>query len=141
MKYASLLLIAICLVVTNLPEKNPEPPKVYNNEQGATSKVVGKVIEPQKTPSKPIALESKPEPLKVKIEIDNYKPLWDVEGNYSKALDRQSLITHLNGENHKFNLQKLNAMSTDDLQRLHDQDHQRMKNETPRYLRLWRSRR
>lgn len=139
MKSLSILLVATCLVVTNLPKKAAEPLKATSNDRAPTPKFV----KPKKTPSKPIALESKPDPLKVKKEIDNYQPSWDVEGDYSKALDRQSLIVHLNGQNHRFTMEKLNAMSTDDLQKLHDEDHEKM-NKNNRYykaIKLWRLRR
>jgi hypothetical protein len=135
MKFSTSLILLICLgSFINLTVKSPEP----YNKQETSSKAVEAVTEPQKTLPKPIALESKPEPLKVKLDVDNYQPRWDIEGNYSKALDRQSLITHLNGENHKFSLQKLNAMSTDDLQKLHDTDHENKRSFKPAPFTLFR---
>ena len=52
-----------------------------------------------------------------------YKPHWNVNGSWSKTENRNALISHLSGPNHGHKRSHLNTMSTDELQRLHDNDH------------------
>lgn len=52
-----------------------------------------------------------------------YNPHWNVNGSWGKANSRSVLISHLSGPNHGFKLSKLNQLSTDELQKLHDDDH------------------
>jgi len=126
-------IIAICLVVTCIPKTTNKPSTEAPNE-------IEEVLDTQKPEPKQVLLEEKVEPSKVVVEADNYQPTWDVEGNYAKAQDRQSLIVHLNGPNHNFTMQKLNSMSTDELQRLHDQDHESKRGIIRSPLRFFRRR-
>lgn len=52
-----------------------------------------------------------------------YNPHWNVNGSWGKANSRSVLISHLSGPNHGFKLSRLNQLSTDELQKLHDDDH------------------
>jgi hypothetical protein len=64
-----------------------------------------------------------------------YNPQWNVNGNWDRAESRSALLSHLNGPNHNFSLQKLNNMSTDELQKLHDEDHNLKKSRTWKWWR------
>jgi len=72
------------------------------------------------------------------IEKDEYSPSWNVEGSMRKAESRQELIKHLSGFNHNFDVDYLKQLSTDDLQRLHDQDHESRRINKPSLFRKWR---
>jgi hypothetical protein len=52
-----------------------------------------------------------------------YRARWTFPGE-----TREDLIDHLNGSNHNYTRQSLNRMSTDDLFRLHDSDHEGVRN-------------
>ena len=52
-----------------------------------------------------------------------YNPHWNINGSWGKANSRSVLISHLSGPNHGFKLSRLNQLSTDELQKLHDDDH------------------
>lgn len=71
-------------------------------------------------------------------ENGNYQPKWNVSGSWTKAQSREVLISHLMGANHGFKKSHLDTLSTDELQKLHDDDHNRTKI-TPR-RRLFRFR-
>lgn len=134
MKLASLSIVAVCLAVIYVPDSTPVP----NKPTVVTPKKLEVPVEPRKALIDPIASETILEPSAPKVEVDNYQPRWDVEGDYSRANDRNSLIVHLSGPNHNFTLQRLNSMSTDELQRLHDQDHEKKRAIQP--FRFWRRR-
>ena len=64
-----------------------------------------------------------PKPTKNLNENRYYNPHWNVNGSWGKANSRSVLISHLSGPNHGFKLSRLNQLSTDELQKLHDDDH------------------
>ena len=101
-------------------------------EQPIQEEVV--IEEPEKPQEKELpAKESMP-----LIEKDEYSPSWNVEGSMRKAESRQELIKHLSGFNHNFDVDYLKQLSTDDLQRLHDQDHESRRIIKPSLFRKWR---
>lgn len=61
-----------------------------------------------------------------------YKPRWNINGNWNKAESRQALISHLSGSNHGHKRSYLNTLSTDELQKLHDKDHDSRRQPTTR---------
>jgi hypothetical protein len=61
-----------------------------------------------------------------------YDPKWNVNGSWNKAQSRMALISHLAGANHKFDKSYLNTLSTDQLQKLHDDDHNKKRRTTIR---------
>jgi hypothetical protein len=67
-------------------------------------------------------------PLKNLYENGRYDPRWNVNGSWNKVQNRIDLIYHLNGANHGFDKSYLNTLSTDELQKLHDDDHNKKKN-------------
>lgn len=67
-------------------------------------------------------------PKKVIVEVDEYKPRWNVDGSWDKAEDRGELIKHLSGPVHRKDPNHLITLSTDDLQRLHDTSHESTRN-------------
>lgn len=66
-----------------------------------------------------------------------YDPHWNVNGSWAMANSRQSLISHLSGFNHNYKESYLNTLSTDELQKLHDDDHDSRSSRS----RTWRWRR
>lgn len=52
------------------------------------------------------------------VSINGYRPGWTFPGS-----GRADLISHLSGPNHNYTVKSLRRMSIDDLQRLHDSDH------------------
>lgn len=75
-------------------------------------------------------VDIKTEPPITKVEVNNYTPKWNVEGSWSRAESRQELITHLSQGIHNYTRSSLESFSTDDLQKLHDQDHERKRSGT-----------
>lgn len=66
-----------------------------------------------------------------------YKPHWNVNGSWSSVENRHALISHLSGFNHNYKESYLKTLSTDELQKLHDDDHDSRSSRT----RTWRWRR
>lgn len=93
------------------------------------------VNEKQVEPPKPLKPTEPVKPVKNLNENRYYKPHWNVNGSWSRAESRSALISHLSGSNHGFDRSYLNTLSTDELQRLHDNDHD------SRTSRAWRWRR
>lgn len=58
----------------------------------------------------------------VVVEVDNYHPQWNVNGDMSKALNRSELMYHLKRD-HSISEPWMMSQSTDSLQRLHDSLH------------------
>jgi len=79
-------------------------------------------------------------PKKVVVEVDEYKPQWNIDGNWAKAEDRGELIKHLSGSIHRKDPSHLITLSIDDLQRLHDNSHWSMGSRTSKKVRKrkWR---
>lgn len=76
-------------------------------------------------------------PAIAKIDLNEnryYDPRWNVSGSWNKAESRTSLISHLNGSNHGHKRSYLETLSTDELQKLHDTDHN---SRTPTRRRRW----
>lgn len=71
-------------------------------------------------------------------ENDHYSPKWNVNGSWNKAQSRIGLISHLAGANHRFDKTYLNTLSTDELQKLHDDDHNSRKRSQQKTFRLFR---
>ena len=69
-------------------------------------------------------------PPKEIVEVDEYKPRWNVDGSWDKAEDRGELIKHLSGPVHR-----------KDLQRLHDNSHWSMGGRTTKKVRKRKRRR
>jgi hypothetical protein len=67
-------------------------------------------------------------------ENSKYKAKWNVNGSWSKVENRSALISHLSGSNHGYQRSYLNTLSTDELQMLHDKDHESRKPTTRRWL-------
>lgn len=65
-------------------------------------------------------------------ENSKYKAKWNVNGSWSKVENRSALISHLSGSNHGHKRSYLNTLSTDELQMLHDKDHESRKTRTTR---------
>jgi hypothetical protein len=66
-----------------------------------------------------------------------YDPHWNVNGSWSSVENRHALISHLSGFNHNYKESYLKTLSTDELQKLHDDDHDSRSSRT----RTWRWRR
>ncbi len=73
-------------------------------------------------------------PTKDLNENGQYDPRWNVSGSWNKAESRTSLISHLSGSNHGHKRSYLETLSTDELQKLHDTDHN---SRTPTRRRRW----
>jgi hypothetical protein len=73
-----------------------------------------------------------PEHSKNLEENSKYKAKWNVNGSWSKVENRSALISHLSGSNHGHKRSYLNTLSTDELQMLHDKDHESRKTRTTR---------
>ena len=94
-------------------------------------KVEEKKVEEKASEEKPPLPEPEPEPKKkvtvitpkVKVEVDNYTPRWNVNGDMRKALNRADLMFHLRRD-HNVDADWMKTKSTDDLQRLHDTMHE-----------------
>lgn len=69
-------------------------------------------------------------PPKKIVEVDEYKPRWNINGSWAKAEDRGELIKHLSGSVHRKDPNHLITLSVDDLQRLHDNSHWSMGSRT-----------
>jgi hypothetical protein len=80
-------------------------------------------------------------PKRVVVEVDEYKPQWNIDGNWAKAEDRGELIKHLSGSIHRKDPSHLITLSTDDLQRLHDNSHWSMGSRTFKKVRKRKRRR
>ena len=97
-------------------------PKIDIDKREDCDKVDNSSKEVQ-TPKKELPPKPKQEKPKKVVEVNEYDPKWNVEGSWEKAEIRSELIRHLSGPNHQYQTDYLMSLSTDDLQRLHDADH------------------
>lgn len=126
-------------------------PKQKETKNPIIQPIIVQEIEPLKLPQSEIKQEQvkqeqakqqevKQATTKKVIEVNKYSPRWNVEGSMKKAENKADLIKHLSGNNHGYSVDYLNQLSVDDLQMLHDSDHDSRKNTTytrPRF-RLFR---
>jgi len=116
-------------------DKTDEQTKKEILGNDACVKKVNGVSEKQAEPPKPTEPVKPVKPVKNLNENRYYKPHWNVSGSWSRAESRSALISHLSGSNHGHDRSYLNTLSTDELQMLHDNDHD------SRSSRTWRWRR
>jgi hypothetical protein len=96
----------------------------------------------QPKPKPKLELEVKSLETTVEMLVDNYTPQWNIEGSWRKAEDRQEIIRHLlTSPNHRGRSKaSLMSLSTDELQRMHDQDHNDMKFDQKKHFPKWTTR-
>lgn len=120
------ILSSIPLIGSAIAEKcSPAKPEEVKNAPTKTIENLNNVDEEVKIiiPKKPKVTKIAPQ--KNLNENRYYTPRWNVSGSWGKAESRPALISHLSGPNHRYSSSYLNTLSIDELQKLHDDDHNR----------------